>query len=1716
MQVFLVLSAAFHLLAAAQAAHYFIAAPNIVRVDVNETILVSVHGTDADEIPVTLYFHLAGSNNRISERTVIVTENEPQVARLSIERSQLPQRPTRGREFVTLVASSSSPLLTFQNQQVILMSYQASFVFIQTDKPLYTPNQRVDIRVVALNQDMAPANHELQVDIMSPDKITVYRKQQRPDNGFLILQFDVPEHPVLGNWTVTTRYGHLFNASTSVQFEVKEYVLPKFYVEVSTQSMYIVPGTPSLVSKVKAKYLFGEPVVGNYYVRYGVFTDDGSLMTLQSKEGQLDDEGQRHQSLDLNNVALENWTKSLMGKRLIIQAFVTDSASGETVNANNTMVTFCRTPFKFNWDLIQRYFKRKLPFSAKVNVQFLNGLPARNIPVIASPRARLQNGNLVDLVVSRAGNAQDTFEKVSGPQGEVDFRLDVPSDATQIEIRLRTNDPTLVNANFEDSITIQPQDSTNNEFMALRIPHIGLNVRRAEKIDALSSVEVQLTNEQNVDTLNFFVIAGGRIVHRDVSEVINQNIGLLFTVTHDMAPSARVVAYYIRNNGHVIADALLIDVEKKCKNHINMSIQGLPVHHNTYRANRAGQNVELEIQTAWNETNVGLLAVDEAVFKLRNYHRLTQKKVFMRMVGYDLGCGPGGGQTTASILKDAGLAVMTNANVNVPQREAVGCPDEHSRVRRTVNDTEKERILSKYDGVEREYCQKGLRNLPESHKLTCAQRAKLMAARKGLNGASPEITAFYECCTELESVSRGRADARDGKVNLEKIFVRWDFPESWLFDNVTTSSYGNGVRALYPITLPHSVTTWVIEAVGVSASELGLCVADPIKVEVRPLFFLDLGMPYSVQRFEQIEIVASVFNYADDDLEAIFFFLRVFLRSTKVTIYLAGKEGLCSVAQPGEYSEGITFTVASKKPASVKYVIVPMEVKDIPIEVVAESGQYSDAVKKTLIVRPEGYETKVHVPVTLDPVNTRELGRDERRGPDRFYRHTQQWGNAGEANQVDTIEYKINRDAIPGTHRARMSVIGTVMGNAVDTVITGLERLLRIPSGCGEQTISKFAPNVYIYTYLKHSNQFTPNLEASIQKYIRDGITNELRFRRPDGSFSLWGTDESKSTWLTAFVARILCKAKEFAAVDNNLICEAMIWLATQIQPDQNGGFFRELYEVNKRGLGGGVHDGTPLTAFILLSFLECECDTFNKINIVRGATDFLEDELPGLTRPYAIAITAYALALADSDRAQDAIETLKGIATYDADSRYWAADDSSFGAGRKPYWYVGRPKAIEVETTSYALLALLTVGDIPYTHAIVNWLTNQENYDGGFASTQDTVVALHALSVYSDAVQQDNTDIRCHVTCDKSGFNERFKLNPGSALVRQQKSINVPEISEDMTVVINSGGSGLGRFQFEATYYLPEPNRNDSCDFELQINQGDTPQADHLEDNDEEYFSYDVQVSYLRGERTGMAILDVGLFTGYVAVEEDLKQVMENSNGTVQQYEATDRAAIFYLAEISGQEATRIQFRARRKFKVGKIQPVAVRVYDYYNPTEDCVRFLGPKEGSSMLAKLCDDNTCICAEGNCSGTPKKTGRDYNVYELKTKACVTKSHFAFKVRVNGEEEKGNFQLYTLKILTPLKKGLDNVEAGDKRIFMKTKTCDTPHLKNIRDYLVIGSRGLPMKGDGESITYKYYIDEKMVFYEWPVLRDLQIRKWERISQKLQNLQAELEDNIGCAT
>ncbi|XP_008562717.1 PREDICTED: putative protein C3P1, partial [Galeopterus variegatus] len=115
--------------------------------------------------------------------------------------------------------------------------------------------------------------------------------------------------------------------------------------------------------------------------------------------------------------------------------------------------------------------------------------------------------------------------------------------------------------------------------------------------------------------------------------------------------------------------------------------------------------------------------------------------------------------------------------------------------------------------------------------------------------------------------------------------VRTWFPESWLWKKFTLPKSESGISH-YPISVnvPDSITTWQFVAVSLKTGK-GLCISDPFELTVMKSFFVDLKLPSSVVRNEQIQIQAVLYNFRD--------------RQVKVRVEFPHKEPLCSASKPG-------------------------------------------------------------------------------------------------------------------------------------------------------------------------------------------------------------------------------------------------------------------------------------------------------------------------------------------------------------------------------------------------------------------------------------------------------------------------------------------------------------------------------------------------------------------------------------------------------------------------------------------------------------------------------------------------------------------------------------------------------------------------------------------------------------------------------------------------
>ena len=75
--------------------------------------------------------------------------------------------------------------------------------------------------------------------------------------------------------------------------------------------------------------------------------------------------------------------------------------------------------------------------------------------------------------------------------------------------------------------------------------------------------------------------------------------------------------------------------------------------------------------------------------------------------------------------------------------------------------------------------------------------------------------------------------------------------------------------------------------------------------------------------------------------------------------------------------------------------------------------------------------------------------------------------------------------------RSTFAVVGDLMGPSVN----GLDRLVQVPYGCGEQNMITMAPNVAVISYLNAARRLTSELKQRAEDNIAMGYQRELQYR---------------------------------------------------------------------------------------------------------------------------------------------------------------------------------------------------------------------------------------------------------------------------------------------------------------------------------------------------------------------------------------------------------------------------------------------------------------------------------------------------------------------------------------------------------------------------------------------------------------------------------------------
>ncbi|XP_067258553.1 complement C3-like [Chanodichthys erythropterus] len=1600
---------------------FVLSAPNLLRVGSSENVFVEAqdYSGGAFDVKIIVKNHPKKDKEILSKSVTLTADNNYQILtdiKIPDDQNFFSDDPLE-KQYVNLQAQFPSKTV----EKVVMVSFQSGYIFVQTDKPIYTPASTVQYRIFSLTPNLKPLSQSgVTVEIMNPQGITVSSEKIYPVKGMKSGQYAIPEVSSLGIWKVVTWFANTPQKQFTADFEVKEYVLPTFEVKLKPSKPFFYVVDESLTVDIEAKYLFGQKVEGNAFVMFGVMDGEkktsipASLQRVQIMKG----EGTAELTREMITKTFPNIIE-LVGQSIYVSVSLLTESGSEMVEAERRGIQIVTSPYTIHFKKTPQFFKPGMPFDISVYVTNPDQTPAENVEVEVNP---------------------GTVNGHTTANGIAKVTVNTPGGSSSLEITAKTKDPQLragqQAVKTMTALAYVPKGNSKNYL------HIGID---AAELEIGDQMKVNLNTGQSPGVKDqdytYMILSKGQIVQANRFKRRGQSlVTLSLPVTKDMVPSFRFVAYYHVGSSEVVSDSVWVDVKDTCMGTLKLRVKDKM---NTYGT---GDEVQLQI-TGDPGARVGLVVVDKAVHVL-NKNRLTQTQIWDRIEKHDTGCTAGGGRDSMGVFNDAGLMFESHTAGGTTTRTIPECPVLAKRKRRAESILQVTGTLAgKYSGELKQCCIDGMRDNKLGY--TCERRATYIVD-------GPKCAeAFLLCCNEMktrknmkteeEEMILARSDDDDDDdyyTDSDEIVSRTQFPESWLWEEIDLCE-----NCPAPVTdkvfyLKDSITTWQILAVSLSPT-LGICVAEPEEIVVFKHLFIDLKMPYSAVRGEQLEIKAIIHNYTPN--------------KQKVRVEFMEAPDVCSFAsKKGKYRT--TVNVDKGSSIAVSFVIIPMTLGNHMIEVKAAAfdSVHTDGVRKSLKVVSEGVLVPLHTKnVELNPVKNGE--------------------------KPIVVKAEIPPDRVPGTPaNTFIQITGEEISQTVEQAISGdfMGRLIVQPSGCGEQNMIYMTLPLTATHYLDSTNQWEAvgmDRRNDAINHIKTGYQRQLSYRKSDGSYAAW-IDRPSSTWLTAYVAKVFAIANNLVIIEENVICSALKWLVLQKQlPD---GSFKEDSAVIHGEMVGDVRGKdaeASLTAFVVIAMQEgreiCAGSVGSLHESIKKAVVFLEGRLPKLTNPYAVAMTSYALANAEKLNK----DILMKHSTQGEAGTFWTV------AGQRHH---------SLEATAYAVLALVKAKDFDKAGEAVHWLGRQQSHYGGSGTTQATIMVFQAVAEYRTQVK-DQQNFNLDVELAVAGRSKPSRWTIVRRNVHLARSDKV-EINKDFNVTAR--GTGSATLSVLTLYYArPVEKKSDCTFFDLSVKMekdSETKQEGALET-----YKLTMDFFYKRDETDAtMTILDIGIPTGFRVESKDLVELSTGKERYIQKFEMdkvlSERGSlILYLDKVLRKESQRIAFRMHKILDVGLLQPAAVTIYEYYSPNARCTKYFHPERKEAVIYRLCKGDLCQCAEENCS-FQKKNGVEDD--ERLVKACEAGMDYVYKVSVVGKDLAQDSDIYHLKVDLVLKEGTDEDVEGKVRPFLARPSCrEDLGLVEGKSYLIMGkSTDLPKLGG----SLQYIFGEQTWVEYWPTREESQNKKY----------------------
>ncbi len=675
-----------------------------------------------------------------------------------------------------------------------------------------------------------------------------------------------------------------------------------------------------------------------------------------------------------------------------------------------------------------------------------------------------------------------------------------------------------------------------------------------------------------------------------------------------------------------------------------------------------------------------------------------------------------------------------------------------------------------------------------------------------------------------------------------KLGDRVDFTETLYWSAGTRTDRQTGT-ATVKFALSDAVTSFRIFADGFHGSGV-LGASEGVIESVEP-FYIEPKLPLEVTAGDQVLLPLGLVNATSENFN-----------SGQITF--AGED-----LPPGVFQ--LADVPAGERIRQIVDLLIPAGVSGSrDIVVAATAGKFSDRVTRPLAIQPRGFPA--------------EQGKGGMLLPD----STQTW------------TLKIPKSVVRGSVTAQAKVFPTPLGS----LTAGLQRLIREPYGCFEQTTSTTYPLVMAQQYFTTHTGVDPALIERSNKLLEKGYQRLTGFECDGGGYEWFGEDPGHLT-LTAFGLMEFTDMAEVYQVDSKMLARTRQWLLKQ--RDGQGS-----WKNARRALHQWVTNEDVVNSYVTWCLLECgEKGLEKEIAWVKKAS--LRNE-----NSYVLALAANVLWLAgDKQGARAAMDDLGARQTQ-----------QGFLDGAEQSIVGSRGVSLNIETTALATLAWLRDPDYAdFAQKGITYLTEQCK-GGRFGSTQSTVLALKAIVAYDKAMAKPKHPGQLRLIVDGQDVGQ-----PLAFLATSEGELVLPDFAERLSpgehtvqIAMNDGSSMP--FAITVNFYdeTPESSKQASIELEVKLTKTELIEGGITEAA--------VQVTNTEDQVATNPMAIIGVPGGLEVRQDQLKELVKA--GRIASYEVLGREVVLYWRELEGGKTIELPISLVAEIP-GRYTGPASRSYLYY-----------------------------------------------------------------------------------------------------------------------------------------------------------------------------------------